>query len=145
MSPEVSSAFADTNLFLRFLTQDPPDQAAASEQLLRQAAAGDLVLVTTPLVFAELAWTLRSFYKHPREEIARMLLALLNTPGIEIESSDRLIQAVVWFEEKNVDFIDAYHAAWLLEQPFKQVYTFDQKHFRRFEHLQVVVPGSEGT
>ncbi len=73
-----------------------------------------------------------------------MLLALLNTPGIEIESSDRLIQAVVWFEEKNVDFIDAYHAAWLLEQPFKQVYTFDQKHFRRFEHLQVVVPGETG-
>ncbi len=144
MLPEVSSAFADTNLFLRFLTQDPPDQAAASEQLLRRAAAGDLVLVTTPLVFAELAWTLRSFYKHPREEIARMLLALLNTPGIEIESSDRLIQAVIWFEEKNVDFIDAYHAAWLLEQPFKQVYTFDQKHFRRFEHLQVVVPGETG-
>lgn len=142
--PEVSSAFADTNLFLRFLTQDPPDQAAAAEQALRRAAAGEISLVTTPLVFAELAWTLRSFYEHSREDIAQMLLALLNTPGIEVETSDRLIQAVVWFEEKNVDFIDAYHAAWLLEQPFKQVYTFDQKHFRRFEHLQVEVPGEMG-
>ena len=66
VSPEMSSAFADTNLFLRFLTQDPPDQAAASEQVLRRAAAGELVLVTTPLVFAELAWTLRSFYEHSR-------------------------------------------------------------------------------
>lgn len=140
----MSSAFADTNLFLRFLTEDPPDQAAAAERALRQAAAGEISLVTTPLVFAELAWTLRSFYGHSRYEIAQMLLALLNTPGIEVETSDRLIQAVVWFEEKNVDFIDAYHAAWLLEQPFKQVYTFDQKHFKRFEHLQVEVPGEMG-
>lgn len=140
----MNSAFADTNLFLRFLTQDPHDQAVAAERALRRAAAGEISLVTTPLVFAELAWTLRSFYGHSRQEIAQMLLALLNTPGIEVETSDRLIQAVVWFEEKNVDFIDAYHAAWLLEQPFKQVYSFDQKHFRRFEHLQVEVPGEMG-
>jgi predicted nucleic-acid-binding protein len=136
----VNSAFADTNLFLRFLTQDPTEQALAAERTLRRAAAGEVALVTTPLVFAELAWTLRSFYEHSREEIAQMLLALLNTPGIEVESSDRLIQAVVWYEEKNVDFIDAYHAAWLLEQPFKEVFTFDQKHFKRFQHLRVEVP-----
>jgi predicted nucleic-acid-binding protein len=136
----VNSAFADTNLFLRFLTQDPTEQALAAERTLRRAAAGEIALVTTPLVFAELAWTLRSFYEHSREEIAQMLLALLNTPGIEVESSDRLIQAVVWYEEKNVDFIDAYHAAWLLEQPFKEVFTFDQKHFKRFQHLRVEVP-----
>lgn len=136
----MNSAFADTNLFLRFLTQDPTEQALAAERTLRRAAAGEIALVTTPLVFAELAWTLKSFYEHSREEIAQMLLALLNTPGIEVESSDRLIQAVVWFEEKNVDFIDAYHAAWLLEQPFKDVFTFDQKHFGRFQHLRVEVP-----
>jgi predicted nucleic-acid-binding protein len=136
----VNSAFADTNLFLRFLTQDPTEQALAAERTLRRAAAGEIALVTTPLVFAELAWTLKSFYEHSREEIAQMLLALLNTPGIEVESSDRLIQAVVWYEEKNVDFIDAYHAAWLLEQPFKEVFTFDQKHFKRFQHLRVEVP-----
>lgn len=61
----VSSAFADTNLFLRFLTQEPTDQAQAAERVLQRAAAGELVLVTTPLVFAELAWTLKSFYGRP--------------------------------------------------------------------------------
>ena len=111
----MSKAFVDTNLFLRFLTQDPPEQAYAAEGTLRRAAAGELTLVTTPLVFAELAWTLKSFYKWPLEKIAQVLLALLNTPGLEVENTDRLIQTVVWFEEKNVDFIDAYHAAWLLE------------------------------
>ena len=138
----MNRAFADTNLFLRFLTQDPPDQARAAEVTLRRAAAGELTLITTPLVFAELAWTLKSFYKWPLEEIAQVLLALLNTPGLEVESTDRLIQTVVWFEEKNVDFIDAYHAAWLLEQSFNSVYTFDQKHFKRFSQLEVISPNA---
>ncbi len=140
--PGASRAFADTNLFLRFLTQDPPEQAAAAEATLRRAEAGELALVTTPLVFAELAWTLRSFYGKPQVEIAQTLLALLNTPGLEVEASDRLIQAVVWFEEKNVDFIDAYHAAWLLEQSFSEVVTFDRKHFGRFAHVRVTAPGT---
>ena len=143
--PGASRAFADTNLFLRFLTQDPPEQAAAAEGVLRRAEAGELTLVTTPLVFAELAWTLRSFYGKTQREIAQTLLALLNTPGLEVEASDRLIQAVVWFEEKNVDFIDAYHAAWLLEQPYSEVVTSDRKHFGRFAHLQVTVPGTAGS
>lgn len=38
-------------------------------------------------------------------------------------------------------FTDAYHVAWLLEQPFNEVYAFDQKHFRRFAHLQVKMSG----
>lgn len=143
--PGASRAFADTNLFLRFLTQDPPEQAAAAEKVLRRAEAGELTLVTTPLVFAELAWTLRSFYGRTQGEIAQTLLALLNTPGLEVEASDRLIQATVWFEEKNVDFIDAYHAAWLLEQPYSEVVTFDRKHFGRFAHLRVTVPGTAGS
>ena len=140
--PGGSRAFADTNLFLRFLTQDPPEQAVVAEQVLRQAEAGELTLVTTPLVFAELAWTLRSFYGKTQGEIAATLLALLNTPGLEVEASDRLIQAVVWFEEKNVDFIDAYRAAWLLEQPYNEVITFDRKHFGRFAHLRMTVPAN---
>lgn len=32
---------------------------------------------------------------------------------------------VVWFKKENVDLIDAYHAAWLLKQPFATVYTFE--------------------
>ena len=37
MKPE--RVFADTNLFLRYLTNDVPAQADAVEELLRQAAA----------------------------------------------------------------------------------------------------------
>ena len=52
--------FADTNLFLRFLTNDVPAQADLVDRLLIQAAEGAIRLVTTPLVIAEIVWTLRS-------------------------------------------------------------------------------------
>ncbi len=40
MNPE--RLFADTNLFLRYLTNDIPQQADAVETLLRRAAAGEV-------------------------------------------------------------------------------------------------------
>ena len=59
MKPE--RVFADTNLFLRYLTDDVPEQADAVERLFRRAAAGEMALVTNGLVIAEIVWTLESF------------------------------------------------------------------------------------
>jgi predicted nucleic acid-binding protein len=46
--------FVDTNVFLRFLTNDVPEQAAAVEGLFRRAAAGEVRLVTNTTVVAEI-------------------------------------------------------------------------------------------
>ena len=71
------------------------------------------------------------------------MLALLNTPGLAVEDDELALQAAVWYAEKNVDFIDAYNAAWLRGQGIAAVYTFDQRHFRRFDHLDVRLPGPD--
>jgi uncharacterized protein len=55
--------FADTNLFLRYLTNDIPAQADAVEALLQRAEQEEILLVTNALVMAEIVWTLESFYK----------------------------------------------------------------------------------
>jgi predicted nucleic acid-binding protein len=39
------------------------------------------------------------------------------------------------------DFIDAYNAAWLLDKGIRTAYTFDRKHFARFEGMTVKAPG----
>lgn len=139
MKPE--RAFADTNLFLRYLTNDVPAQADAVEQLLHRASAGELVLVINSLVIAEIVWTLESYYGQPRDSIKDKVLAILNTPGIQAEEADLLLQAISWYAEKNIDFIDAFSAAWLLAQGLETAYTFDRKHFSRVEKVRVQVPG----
>jgi len=133
--------FADTNVFLRYLTNDVPAQADAVEDLLRRAAAGNVVLIANALVVAEIVWTLESFYELPRNEIKDKVLAILNTTGLEVVQGDLVLQAISWYADKKVDFIDAYNAAWLTAEGLEKAVTFDRKHFSRIEGTTVFVPG----
>ena len=133
--------FADTNLFLRYLTNDLPEQADAVEKLLQQAAIGELTFVTNNMVLAEIVWTLESFYHLSKTEIKDKVLAIVNTPGLVISEDDLAVQAITWFEEKNLDFIEAFNAAWLLKQGLTTACTFNRKHFARFEDITVLTPG----
>jgi predicted nucleic-acid-binding protein len=134
--------FADTNLFLRFLTNDVPDQAKAVQQLLLQAAQGEVSLITTSLVIAEIVWTLESFYKETKENIQQLILSFLNTPGLNVDNGDLIVTALRWYVDKNIDFIDAYNAAWMEIHEITSIYTFDQNHFDRLEGVTVITPGS---
>ena len=58
---------------------------------------------------------------------------------------DLVIQAVLWYAEKSIDFIDAFNAAWMSSQEVETILTFDGKHFSRFEVIEVVVPGEVGS
>lgn len=139
MKPEM--VFADTNLFLRFLTNDVPDQAEAVRKLLYQAAEGKISLITTSIVIAEIVWTLESFYKETKENIQQLVLSFLNTPGLKVDKGDLVVKALRHYVDKNVDYIDAYNAAWMDENEITTVYTFDQNHFSRLENLAVKIPG----
>jgi predicted nucleic-acid-binding protein len=139
----VEQVFADTNLFLRYLTDDIPEAAEAFEQLLRKAAGGEFHFVTNSLVIAEIVWTLESYYELSKEDVQKRVLAILNTPGLDVVDGKLVLQAILWYAEKNVDFIDAFNAAWMLSLGIQVACTFDKKHFTRFEGLMVKVPGEE--
>ena len=140
MKPE--RVFADTNLFLRYLTNDVSSQADAVEHLLQRASAGDIILVINILVIAEIIWTLESYYGLGRDDIKDKILAIFNTPGLEVAEGELLLQAILWYADKNVDFIDAFNAAWLLSQGLITTYTFDRKHLSRIEGIKVLTPGN---
>ena|SRR6266542_1913445 len=134
------TAFVDTNLFLRYLTNDVPAQADAVESMLQRAAKGKINLVTSSIVIAEIVWTLESYYELEKNEIQVMVLGILNTKGLEVIDADLILQAIVPYADKNVDFIDAFNAAWMVKNNVDKIYTFDQKHFKRFGGIVVEVP-----
>lgn len=137
---ELGKIFVDTNIFLRYLTNDVPEKADAVEDLLRRAGMGQVRLITNSLVIAEIVWTLASFYHLSKIEIQRKVRAILDTPGIEITDTAIVSLAADWYAEKNVDFIDAYNAAWMQLHGLQFACTFDNKHFSRFDSLTVVPP-----
>ena len=133
--------FADTNLFLRYLTNDVAEQAEAFERMLHRAARGEISLITNNLVLAEIIWTLESYYQLSKEMIQENVLAILNTPGLEVDEGQLVLKAILWYVEKNVDFIDAYNAAWADSRGIETICTFDRKHFSRVEGLIAIAPG----
>jgi predicted nucleic acid-binding protein len=50
------TCFVDTNLFIRYLTNDDAKKADRVEKLLAEAARGKIRLVTAELVIAEIIW-----------------------------------------------------------------------------------------
>jgi predicted nucleic-acid-binding protein len=69
----------DTNVLVRLITRDEPDQALAVLFLLEEAETHNERFFVSTIVICELAWTLRSRpYKFDRPEIAEALELMLD-------------------------------------------------------------------
>lgn len=141
MDDAPGAVFVDANVFLRYLTNDVPTQAAAAEQLFRDAAAGRVQLVTNTMVLAELVWVMESFYGLPKLDVQQRALAVATMEGLHLPGADMVVDALFDYVEKNVDFIDAYNVAWARLHAVGSIVTFDTKHLRRFPDLVIVTPG----
>ena len=85
----------DTNVLVRFLVNDDAEQAAAAKNLLRRVeAAGDQLLVVTPVVL-ELIWVLEAVYDCKRAEILDALDNLTNLAALRFEHPERIRKLVV--------------------------------------------------
>lgn len=131
--------FVDSNIFLRFLLADHPKQSPACRKLFEMAKKGKITLVTLPIVIAEIAWVLHSFYKETRKEAARKLKIILLFEGLEVSHGDALIMAGEIFEKKNIDFIDAYIASWLKQEKIKKIYSYDRD-YDKIEDIKRIEP-----
>lgn len=95
----------DTNLLVRALVADHPEQVA----VVRRLIAGDTVFVSRT-VLLETEWVLRARYKKTRAELHRFFTALLETDNTVIETSEAVGNALDWYAH-GADFADALHLA----------------------------------
>ena len=101
----------DSNVLLRFFTGEPHSLFLAAKALIESAESGTVLLDLPTLVVAETAFTLESFYKQKRRDIARVLREFLETPGIRVLERDRVLDALDRVQVTGVHFVDAYLAA----------------------------------
>ncbi|MBN1321352.1 MAG: PIN domain-containing protein [Thermoleophilia bacterium] len=132
--------FVDTNVFLRFLTNDVPEQAAAAETLFERAAAGEVMLVTNTMVLAELVSVLESYYQLAPPDVQERAMAVATMDGLLLPEADLVIDALLVYAVSGVDFADAYNACWAKQQGLTQVVTFDRRHHGRLEGIELRSP-----
>jgi len=122
--------FVDTNIFIRYLVNDIPEQVDCVEQLFDLAEKGELTLFTGPPVFFEIAWTLKSFYKLKKEQIYECLRAIIGLPGLKVLDLEIVEEAIELFYATSADFRDAYLAVLSKKERADAVATFNAKHFK---------------
>jgi len=131
--------FLDTNIFIRFLTDDVPEKVDACEEIFKKAVEKQETLFTTDLVIAEIVWGLESFYELPKNEIQDKVEKILNTPNLICPHKDLILSALILYSEKNIDYIDAYNALILKENGIEELYSYD-KHYDRIDWLTRLEP-----
>jgi predicted nucleic-acid-binding protein len=100
-------AYVDTNVLVRHLTNDPPDQASRATAILENAER----LILSDVVVAELVYVLESYYERPRRQIAESVQSLLTLSSIAVSNHDLLLRALELYEHTRLDFAEAYLAA----------------------------------
>ena len=131
--------FIDTNIFIRFLTNDIPEKADACESIFQKAAEKNETLFTTEMVIAEIIWVLESYYELPKKEVQEMVEKILITPFLSCPKKNLILNALILYGEKNIDYIDAYNASILKEQGIKDIFSYD-RHYDRIEWVSRIEP-----
>ncbi|UJW75739.1 type II toxin-antitoxin system VapC family toxin [Rhizobium sp. SL42] len=109
----------DTNLVIRYLTNDHPEQAD------RARAVIDRETVFVPVtVMLEAEWVLRGAYGYTRSEIAGALRAFGGLLNVTLEE-EATVAAALDLMERGMDFADALHLG--KSAHCDEFLTFDQK------------------
>jgi predicted nucleic acid-binding protein len=95
----------DTNLVVRYLTADHPQQSPKARAVLDNE---EVFVCTTVLLETE--WVLRAVYNFKPGEVMRALAAFAGLPGVTLEDAALTAKALDW-TARGMDFADALHLA----------------------------------
>ncbi len=118
----------DTNVLVRYVTADDPEQAEVARAKIEGAEARGERLFVSAIVLCELAWTLRGgVYRYARREITEALQSLLDAPVFEIEQRSLVHKALSRYRESGADFAD--HLLGLVHEDAgcDETWTFDRE------------------
>ena len=114
-------AFVDTNVLIRYLVNEPLEQADRVQLLLES----EVELILPDLIVAEVAYVLAS-YKRSHSEIATAIRALLTLERIIAPNAALLLRSADLFEQLRLDFADAYLLACAEASGDRTVVSFDR-------------------
>jgi predicted nucleic acid-binding protein len=124
----------DTDVIVRFLTGDDSRKAVRFKNCLQRGVN----LILKDVTFAEIYWTLSSFYRFPRDQIIKVLEGLLNTRSL-ISNQPILQKTLVLLLTQKLSFIDAYLAAFSLLEGDGKIMSYDRG-FDKVAGLQRIEP-----
>ena len=96
----------DTNVLVRYLTQDDPAQARQVNALMERLVVDGERAFVGRVVLCELAWVLAGPYRFDKKTIATALERLVSTAQFEVDCKDAVSLALDEFRRGRGDFAD---------------------------------------
>ncbi|MBF0310967.1 MAG: PIN domain-containing protein [Magnetococcales bacterium] len=97
----------DTNIILRYLLKDHPDFFIRANGFWDKVKQGHYLAFVSEGVLVECVFVLLKVYRVPRQELADVMLAFLETPGLMATDLAILRHALVLFRGHAIDVVDA--------------------------------------
>ncbi len=96
----------DTNVLVRYLTNDDPDQSKKASRIVEEAATKGEKLLVHPVVLCEVVWVLETAYDYGRSDVAATLDRILRTAQFEIPDKEIAWSAWADYRSGKGDFAD---------------------------------------
>lgn len=119
------SQYVDTNIFIRFLIADLPDQFVLAESFFLQVEQGQQIGFVSILVVNEIIWIMEHYYHLKRPEYLPQLIKLLSLKNLRCVEmkKDELIGVLEKMQKTAIDFTDLYLWTAAQEHP---IFSFDR-------------------
>lgn len=121
----------DTNVLVRYLTQDDPKQAPLATQLIESLSAEAPGFVSH-VVLVETVWVLEACYGANAVRIATVMETLLNVESIVVDEAEVVWRALRQFKQRGGDFADGLVSALARRAGCETIYSFDRGAAKRF-------------
>ena len=120
----------DTNVVVRYLTQDDAVQSAKATELFERRLTEEEPGFVSIVAMAETAWVLERNYGLNAYELAAAIERILQVNVVAVESEQEVFTAMVAVKEERGSFADALIGALGAKAGCSHTLTFDQKALR---------------
>ena len=130
--------YADTNIFLRYLTGEPALQAEKVSLFFSKMEAGLYKLYVCDTVVSELVYVLEKIFELSKKEICEKVKAIMLKKNIVMENKQIIFNSLDSYRDLNIDFADSYIYSHLKKRKRNKIFSFDE-HFRRFDDIEIIL------
>lgn len=117
----------DTNVLIRYVTNDDPEKAERAKLFIEQVEQGNEECVLCESVIAETIWVLTHprTYNLSRDEVVEYIMSLVLLDGVRVQSKTMYLRALEMYKTSKLDFTDCVLAATVESGKASSLATFD--------------------
>ena len=128
----------DTNVLLRYLTQDDPEQSRRATEIIEGRLTEEEPGFVSIVSILEVVWVLKSIFKRSPQVIANDIEMLLAADSLEVQNEQEVYYAVVSLRNGIGTFEDALIGSLGAWRVCSATLTFDEGAAKRLHGFQLV-------